>query len=229
MTQISVENLSKSYSVAVERSGLAGAMRGLFQRRQRQIAALDDVSFSLERGELLGFIGPERRRQVDDDQNSFRHPAPQFGELPCRRTCSVGTTDTHVGRIGVVFGQRTQLWWDLPVDRVVRAAARYLPGRPAAVPRHLTEVARRRAGDRAAAGRAAATASLGQRMRCEIASFASAWPSILFLDGRPSAWTRSPSWRCAGSSSTLIRDGRRHRHPHHARHARRGGSGRSAL
>src|SRR5262249_7319306 len=58
MAQITVENLGKIYPIAARDPGLAGAFRGLFRRRHREIVALDQVSFSLEKGELLGFIGP---------------------------------------------------------------------------------------------------------------------------------------------------------------------------
>src|SRR5690348_15773190 len=58
MPQVTVDNLSKTYRVAVRDPGLGGAWRGLFRRRHREVVALDRVSFALERGELLGFIGP---------------------------------------------------------------------------------------------------------------------------------------------------------------------------
>ncbi len=58
MTQIKVENLSKIYRVAARDPGLAGAVRGLFRREHKDVVALDQVSFALAEGELLGFIGP---------------------------------------------------------------------------------------------------------------------------------------------------------------------------
>src|ERR1700709_2223049 len=58
IAQIDVENLSKTYTVALRDPGIAGAVRGLFRRRSKEIAALDGVSFALEAGELMGFIGP---------------------------------------------------------------------------------------------------------------------------------------------------------------------------
>ncbi|MDV6329172.1 hypothetical protein Q5L94_14080, partial [Idiomarina sp. Sol25] len=58
MAQITVENLGKIYRVTARDPGLAGAFRGLFQRRHREVVALNQVSFSLEKGEFLGFIGP---------------------------------------------------------------------------------------------------------------------------------------------------------------------------
>src|SRR4029453_7617321 len=115
MPQILVEALAKTYRVAERAPGLPGPIRGLVRRRWREVHALADVSFSLEAGELLAFIGPNgagKSTTVKILSGSLR-PTSGRGE----RDGLVPYEDRvrHVARIGVVFGQRSQLWWDLPV------------------------------------------------------------------------------------------------------------------
>ncbi|HEX4183260.1 MAG TPA: ATP-binding cassette domain-containing protein [Caulobacteraceae bacterium] len=181
MPQIQVDDLSKTYRVAERDAGALGAVKGLFRRRYRTVEALKHVSFSLDEGELLGFIGPNGAGKSTTIKILSGILTPTSG------TCEVcGLTPwkdriAHVGRIGVVFGQRTQLWWDLPVGegfdllrdiyRVSEAAYRATRERMVGLLRieHLL-------------GTPVRQLSLGQRMRCEIAAAMLHSPRILFLD-----------------------------------------------
>jgi ABC-2 type transport system ATP-binding protein len=181
MPQIRVEQLCKHYAVAERQAGAWGAVKGLFVRKTRVVEALKDVSFSLQAGELLGFIGPNGAGKSTSIKILSGILRPTSG------LCEVdGLTPwlqrvRHVARIGVVFGQRTQLWWDLPVVEsfdLLRAIYRVDPldfGRTKAemVERlrigHLLDTPVRQL-------------SLGQRMRCEIAAAMLHRPRILFLD-----------------------------------------------
>src|SRR5215510_3152945 len=115
MPQIIVQDLVKTFRVSERAPGLWGAVRGLMRRRHRTVRALDGVSFSLEPGELVGYIGPNGAGKSTTVKTLAGILVPDSG------TCEVlGRTPwrdrvAHVARIGVVFGQRTQLWWDLPV------------------------------------------------------------------------------------------------------------------
>src|SRR5215475_11965849 len=115
MAQITVEDLSKRYSIARRDPGLKGALRGLFKREHREITALDRVSFSLERGELLGFIGPNGAGKSTTIKILSGILRPDAGRVEVDGLVPFDDRRRHVARIGVVFGQRTQLWWDLPV------------------------------------------------------------------------------------------------------------------
>src|SRR4249919_2269393 len=115
MPQILVEQLAKRYSVAERDPGLAGAVRGIFHRRRRTIDALTDVSFSLEAGELLGFIGPNGAGKSTTIKILSGILRPDGGRVEVGGLVPHADRIRHVERIGVVFGQRTQLWWDLPV------------------------------------------------------------------------------------------------------------------
>ena len=181
MAHISVENLSKTYRVAARDPGLGGAFRGLFRRRHREIVALDSVSFALQKGELLGFIGPNGAGKSTTIKILSGILRPSAGH------CTVGglvpwqSRIAHVARIGVVFGQRTQLWWDLPIEEsfdLLRDIYRVEPKRFAATKERLVDMLKI-AGVLDTPMR---QLSLGQRMRCEIAAALLHTPQVLFLD-----------------------------------------------
>src|SRR6476661_6247931 len=115
MAQITVEDLSKRYTIAQRDPGILGAVRGLVRRRMKEIVALDEVSFALERGELLGFIGPNGAGKSTTIKILSGILRPSSGRVEIEGLVPYADRIKHVGRIGVVFGQRTQLWWDLPV------------------------------------------------------------------------------------------------------------------
>jgi viologen exporter family transport system ATP-binding protein len=181
MPQITVQDLSKTYRVAERRRGLVGLWQGLFYRTHREIEALKGVSFSLDRGELVGIIGPNGAGKSTLIKILCGILMPSSGA--CEIDGRVPWTDRirHVARIGVVFGQRSQLWWDLPVIdsfNLLRDIYRVpeVSFRPTAeslisllrIEQLLHQPVRQ--------------LSLGQRMRCDIAAAMLHSPSILFLD-----------------------------------------------
>ena len=181
MAQILVENLSKTYRIAARDPGLAGAVRGLFHRRSREIAALHDVSFSLERGELLGFIGPNGAGKSTTIKILSGILRPTSGRCDVDGLVPWEQRIAHVARIGVVFGQRTQLWWDLPIIEsfeLLRDIYRVEPARFERTKDKLVEMLK----ISPLLETPLRQLSLGQRMRCEIAAALLHSPSILFLD-----------------------------------------------
>ncbi|MCE2461901.1 MAG: ABC transporter ATP-binding protein [Pseudomonadales bacterium] len=181
MPQIEVRGLAKTFRVAERLPGLAGAFRGLFHRRMRDVHALDGIDFDIERGELVGYIGPNGAGKSTTIKILAGILNPTSG------TCRVdGLTPwrdrrRHVSRIGVVFGQRTQLWWDLPViesfdllrDIYRVPPATYRDNRDRLIAlmdlEPLLDVPVRQL-------------SLGQRMRSDLAAALLHGPSLLFLD-----------------------------------------------
>ena len=111
MPQILVEALAKTYRVAERAPGLTGALRGLVRRRWREIHALADVSFSLEGGELLAFIGPNGAGKSTTVKILSGILRPTSGRVEVGGLVPYEDRVRHVARIGVVFGQRSQLWW----------------------------------------------------------------------------------------------------------------------
>ena len=178
---IAVDNLTKTYRVAERANGFLATVGGLFRRRYRTVEALDGVSFSLREGELLGLIGPNGAGKSTTIKILCGILEPTAGRCEVGGLVPWRDRIRHVARIGAVFGQRTQLWWDLPViasfellrDIYRVPAARF-----------------RKTSDELIAlldlGRLLATPvrqlSLGQRMRCEIAAAMLHEPRVLFLD-----------------------------------------------
>lgn len=191
MPQILVQDLAKTYRVAERDPGVLGAVRGLMRRRTRTVEALKDVSFSLERGELLGFIGPNGAGKSTTIKILSGILRPDAGRVEIDGLVPYADRIKHVGRIGVVFGQRTQLWWDLPVIDgfdLLRDIYRVDPARYVRTRDELVSLLRlERILDQPVR-----QLSLGQRMRAEIAAALLHEPSILFLD-EPTIGLDAPS------------------------------------
>jgi ABC-2 type transport system ATP-binding protein len=181
MPQIVVEDLVKTYRIATRRPGLGGAFRGLFRREHRTVRALDGVSFRIEPGELVGYIGPNGAGKSTTIKVLSGILVPDSGRCEVLGHVPWRERARYVGGIGVVFGQRTQLWWDLPViesfdllgavyrvpeDRYRRARDELI-GRLRLEPLLDTPVRQ---------------LSLGQRMRCDLAAALLHEPPLLFLD-----------------------------------------------
>src|SRR5580698_5775430 len=181
MPQILVEELSKTYRIAERDAGTFGALKRLFRRRWRTVQALTKVSFQLEQGELVGLIGPNGAGKSTTIKILSGIMEPTSGR------CEVGGLTPwkqrvkHVARIGVVFGQRTQLWWDLPVIEgfdLLRDTYRVPQDRYAKTRDELVSLLRL---DRLL-DQPVRQLSLGQRMRCEIAAALLHSPELIFLD-----------------------------------------------
>src|ERR1700694_3073756 len=112
---ISVRELSKQFRTYRRREGLWGGVQNLFHREHQYVTAVDRVSFSIQRGEMVGCIGPNGAGKSTTIKMLTGILVPTAGRIevdglvPHRRRKEVAR------RIGVVFGQRTQLWWDLPL------------------------------------------------------------------------------------------------------------------
>jgi ABC-2 type transport system ATP-binding protein len=181
VSQIVVENLTKRFQVAERNPGVWGALRGVARRRYRTVNALDGVSFSIEPGELVGYIGPNGAGKSTTVKTISGILVPDSGRCEVLGLVPWRQRTAHVRNIGVVFGQRTQLWWDLPViesfdllrDIYRVPQQQYVQRRDELIGvmalEPLLNVPVRQL-------------SLGQRMRCDLASALLHSPSILFLD-----------------------------------------------
>ena len=181
MSQIEVRDLAKVFRVAERRPGIVGAFRGLVDRRMREVHALAGIGFNIERGELVGYIGPNGAGKSTTIKILAGILNPSAG------TCTVdGLTPwrdrrRHAARIGVVFGQRTQLWWDLPVVESFELLQRIYR-----IPEPAFRRNRERMVELLRLGRLLDTPvrqlSLGQRMRADLAAALLHGPQLLFLD-----------------------------------------------
>ncbi len=181
MPQIIVENLEKRFRVAERRAGLAGAFTSLVRRRHRAVYALHGVSFAIEPGELVGYIGPNGAGKSTTIKILSGILTPTGGRCEVNGLVPWRDRVAHVGRIGVVFGQRTQLWWDLPVIESFELLRDIYRVRQAGYARTCDElVAMLDLGP--LLDTPVRQLSLGQRMRCDLAASLLHQPDILFLD-----------------------------------------------
>ncbi|MEI6431556.1 MAG: ATP-binding cassette domain-containing protein [bacterium] len=181
MPQIIVENLVKTYQVAERPIGVLGGLKALAWPRYKTVTALEGVSFSLESGELVGYIGPNGAGKSTTVKALTGILVPDSGRVEVMGRIPWKERVAHVARIGVVFGQRSQLWWDLPTiesfdllkEIYKTPTPKYVQTRDELVDRlslsELLNVPVRQL-------------SLGQRMRCELAASLLHSPDILFLD-----------------------------------------------
>lgn len=125
-TMVHVNSLVKTFKIAEDRPGLLGAFRGLLSQSGREIRAVDDISFSIEEGEFVGYLGPNGAGKSTTIKMLSGILHPTSGEVMVGGKSPQKDRQHVVKNIGVVFGQRTQLWWDLPVrDSLELLAAIY--------------------------------------------------------------------------------------------------------
>lgn len=191
MPQILVEDLAKTYRVAERDPGLLGSLRGVVRRRWREVKALDGVSFALEPGELVGFIGPNGAGKSTTVKILSGILRPSAGRVVVAGRVPYDERLAHVAGIGVVFGQRTQLWWDLPVIDGLDLLADIYRIDPLRYRTHRDELVAMLRLERLL-DQPVRQLSLGQRMRAEIASALLHEPAILFLD-EPTIGLDAPS------------------------------------
>lgn len=178
---ITMEHVCKSYRIAKRNAGFAEACKALFHREYEIIHALNDVSFTIHDGEMVGYIGPNGAGKSSTIKILSGILTPDSGTVLVDGRVPYKNRIEHVREIGVVFGQRSQLWWDVPVidsfallkdiysisDTCYRQSLEELTELL-----NLSELLRS----------PARQLSLGQRMRCEIAASLLHRPRILFLD-----------------------------------------------
>lgn len=115
MSQIELNHLCKSFAVYERGEGFLGALRGSLRREKRLVHAVRDVSMRVEEGELIGYIGPNGAGKSTTIKMMSGILVPDSGDIRILGRVPYRERAAHVAHIGVVFGQRSQLWWDTPV------------------------------------------------------------------------------------------------------------------
>jgi ABC-2 type transport system ATP-binding protein len=178
---ITVSGISKSFKVAQRSSGLKNSVKALFRREYREVVALNDISFSIEPGEIVGYIGPNGAGKSTTIKVMSGILVPDQGSCTIMGYTPWLDRVKYVKHIGVVFGQRSQLWWDVPVIDSFDLL-RDIYDVPAAEYRKTLDLLVETLDLSNIIQTPVRQLSLGQRMRCEIAASLLHSPSILFLD-----------------------------------------------
>lgn len=178
---IEVNNLVKEYHVSRRQSGFKNAAKALFIRNDTVVRALNDVSFKVDDGEIVGYIGPNGAGKSTTIKILCGILTPDSGSCVINGYTPWKDRKAYVKNIGVVFGQRSQLWWDIPViDSFDLLKDMY----------HIDSNKYKKNVDELSQllnlGEILKTPtrnlSLGQRMKCEISASLLHDPQILFLD-----------------------------------------------
>jgi len=115
MSVIEIEHLSKHFRVLNRREGLTGAIRDLFSTDFRIVKAVDDITLDIPVGEIVGYIGPNGAGKSTTIKMMTGILEPTNGKILVDGNVPYENRKRNAQNMGVVFGQRTQLWWDLPV------------------------------------------------------------------------------------------------------------------
>jgi ABC-2 type transport system ATP-binding protein len=178
---ISVRELTKTFRTFQRREGMWGAIQNLFVREYKTLTAVDRVTFGIARGEMVGYIGPNGAGKSTTIKMLTGILVPTSGEISSNGFVPWKQRRHYVKTIGVVFGQRTQLWWDIAVVESFKLLRRLydvserdfdermeLFNQVLAIKDYLHTPVRK--------------LSLGERMRCDLAAALLHNPPILFLD-----------------------------------------------
>jgi len=181
MALIEVHNLAKTFKTFERKEGVWGGIQNLFVRQYRDLKAVDNISFTIDRGEMVGYIGANGAGKSTTIKMLTGILVPSSGEVRVQDFVPSRDRGTYTRTIGVVFGQRTQLWWDIAVvesfhllKKIYGVSERDYEQRLKVFDEVLdlkpllhTPVRK---------------LSLGQRMRCDLAASLLHNPTVLFLD-----------------------------------------------
>ena len=181
MSIISVKNLSKTFKKPIRKEGLGGMIKALFSRKYEEVHAVDGISFDIEEGEIVGYIGANGAGKSTTIKMMCGILHPTEGSISVDGLDFSKNRQQINKRMGVVFGQKTQLWWDIPLietfkilksiyevpDEEYEERFNYLCDLLDMRP-FLTQTVR--------------SLSLGQRMRADFAAALIHSPKIVYLD-----------------------------------------------
>ncbi|MGN0459549.1 MAG: ATP-binding cassette domain-containing protein [Ruminococcus sp.] len=178
---IYVDNLRKEFKKTVKEPGIKGSVKSLFNPKKEIVKAVDGISFHVPKGEILGFIGPNGAGKSTVIKMLTGILTPTSGKCEINGQIPYENRKKYVKEIGVVFGQRTQLWWDLAL-RETYAVLKEIYEVPDKEYRERMEFLNEVLDLESFITSPVRTLSLGQRMRADIAASMLHNPKVLFLD-----------------------------------------------
>lgn len=181
MNAIEVQDLRKTFKVQKNREGLKGAFADLFKREYSEVTAVKDISFTIPQGEICGYIGENGAGKSTTIKMLTGILVPTAGSVSVGGFVPHAEREKFVQNIGVVFGQRSQLWWDIGVIESFQLLRKVYRVSEQDFKQRLDELVERLELQELL-NRPVRKLSLGQRMRCELVAALLHNPSILFLD-----------------------------------------------
>ncbi|MFC1711360.1 ATP-binding cassette domain-containing protein [Patescibacteria group bacterium] len=181
MSVIQVKNLKKHYQIHKKEPGLMGSVKSLVKRKYEHVKAVNDISFTLKEGELVGFIGPNGAGKTTTLKSLSGLLYPTSGKLRVLGFNPWDRKHEFLKQISLVMGQKNQLWWDLPPMEtfILNKEIYEVPEKKWKKTvddlvdlldvKDILKVQVRKL-------------SLGQRMKCEIIAALLHSPKVLFLD-----------------------------------------------
>ncbi|NMM53374.1 ABC transporter ATP-binding protein [Paenibacillus aquistagni] len=181
MAMIRLENLSKHYKVLNRSEGLSGALKDLFSRDYRIVKAVSDLSLEVNAGEIVGFVGPNGAGKSTTIKMMTGVLKPTSGLLTVNGRIPTKNRAQNMQEIGVVFGQRTQLWWDLPVIESFKILRQIYRVDQSSYNENMN-IFEELIDLKALYSTPVRYLSLGQRMLCDIVASFLHNPKVIFLD-----------------------------------------------
>ena len=178
---VRVAGLTKVFRTFRREEGLAAALKSLVRRVPTEIVAVSDVTFSIEPGEMVGYIGANGAGKSTTIKMLTGILTPTAGDIVCNGFVPYRDRTQYVASIGVVFGQRTQLWWDIAVVESFKLL-KEIYGVSDAEYRARMALFDKVLGIEAYLHQPVRKLSLGERMRCDLAASLLHRPPLLFLD-----------------------------------------------
>lgn len=178
---IELKNIEKTYKVKKREAGIKNALKSFTKGKYEEVKALSGISFKIDEGEIVGYIGPNGAGKSTTIKIMCGILTPDSGECTINGMVPYKERKKYVKNIGVVFGNRSGLWWDVPVDdsfELIKSIYRI----PDSVYKKQKEMLIEMLNIREVIKIPTRQLSLGQRMRCEIAASFLHDPKIVFLD-----------------------------------------------
>lgn len=181
MPIIEVKNLVKTYRIIEKETGLKGYFKNLVKPKYKELTAVDDINFNIEEGELVGYIGENGAGKSTTIKMLTGLLTPTTGKVLVNGIVPNEKRIENNKNIGAVFGQKTQLWWDLPVIesfRLIKKMYKIPENEYRKNLKKFTEILELEE----LLEKQVKNLSLGQKMRCEIAATFIHNPKIVYLD-----------------------------------------------
>lgn len=181
MPIIEVKDLVKTYKIIEKEEGLSGYFKNLIKPRYKELTAVNKINFQIEEGELVGYIGENGAGKSTTIKMLTGLLTPTSGDVVVNGIVPNKKRIQNNKNIGAVFGQKTQLWWDLPVIesfRLIKQMYKITEGEYRKNLKKFTEILELDS----LLEKQVKNLSLGQKMRCEIAATFLHNPKIVYLD-----------------------------------------------